>query len=273
MSVVFTCGENSCTLPQPMFGYKSRIILPYQRTENDKGDFPVYDPGETYDTRECEMTFELSASDQNNFEEFFNNICRSDNSTTMTVENGFYPFAPDKTGAGVYTVAIYPHSVLGCGDEPFKYFHNVVRVQNIGSYPTYVLPSEISEGSMTIGTVSNLRFPPSWMNTDNIYQFDVQGGYAGGASFLNRGTYGDSFNASCTMFCNLSKSAALLKYITGSLRTGAAAMTFPDNSYPFGRAKGNTASVIINQDIIEVTAVRHNLFTFPLKLHWNATLD
>jgi hypothetical protein len=248
------------------------VILPYEITELDSGSFAApFDPGEAFDTRECSFEMELNATQQLALDGFLRSTTRGLTTSTITLSpgSGFFPFGPDKGDGGVFTVAFWPAEYQGIGAEPWLYFHTKMQMINVGNWPAYSLPTQVSEGSLAIGTVSACRFPPDFFKPSVNTALDAQDGYAKAISFLDRGFVADTFNTEFVMYANNSKAAALIKYLTGTARGGTFNIVPPNNSYPFECNEGGTATFTVRmaQNELNISRIRHNLFTWSMKLN------
>ena len=272
----FDDGSNTLEIDLPIFNYQTFINMPLEIVELDNKQFEIYDHGqnaETYDIRKCVCDFELNATDQNNLNEFFSNASATPSTRgkdciiRMKEYSGFFPFGADKGDKGDFTVAAFLIQTPKLSDDPFNYFECSVVFINTGSYPAYSLIAEVNEGSFTIGSVTNNRFPPGWFEPKSVYANHPIIHRDGSSTWIDKSANGDGYTTDFTMYSNQSKTAKILQYLTSSnARANSFQVTQDAKMYMFGRDKTNTTSnVYLVQKEIICTHVNYNRFTFPLK--------
>jgi len=266
----FAYNGNPITIAQPQYGYTSVINLPFDIERLSNGLYSVYDAGAAYDVRYCDCIFLLNATDTDSLLTFIDTTARGRSDITMTLSTncGFFPFAPDRGDKGNFTVALEILSNEGVLASPYLYHRIGVRIINQGNYPAYEPPEQVSEGSLSIGSVDNLRFPPGWFKPD--IELGVSGSMArdGRMLFVDRGAYADRHDNKFTLRCNQSKAAALLSYLTTNARANTFSLITQNNQYAFGMRSGsaNSYTVRLIQDRLEVTHSGFNSFEINLAL-------
>lgn len=263
----------------PLFGYTTTIKLPLDVGKLDTGLYNVFDHSSagSFDTRQCRCTFQLNAAEQNTLEDFL----RTEGITKgrgallkleMDTGSGFFPFGPDKGDVGEFDVVV---EVLDHGrqrDAPFKFFETELLITSThstpGSWPAYSLPSEVSEGEITIGTITNNRFPPAYFKPKNRYAVSTVIEEDSGAQIIDKGSSGDAFETSFKMVSNESKAAAVIAHLNNTVRNNTFNLIVAVNSFPFGRNIGDdgTYTVRLIQNKISIVHEIHNRFNFSLKL-------
>jgi hypothetical protein len=269
-SLTLTYGATSVSFTPPLFGYKTIIDMPFDFSEQDDGTIDSFDNGTAYDKRVCRFTLELNAADAEILREFLYETSRGHDITmTLSSGSGFHPFGPDKGDAGSFTVSFSILDHRGVGESPYLYFHMDCEIVNVGSYPSYTPPDEVDEGVMQIGSITGLRFPPSWFKPKQEYALNVQHTESNASHWVDRGLYGDSYKNQFTLQINESKLAALLTYIIGTARNGNLGLTAPENAYPFGIDNGGDGSAMttkLTSGTFEITHNRYNDFTMNMEL-------
>lgn len=271
--------NNSIEVNMPVFPYKSIIDLPFDIQKLDDGTYGAYDHGadhDTYDIRRCQCRLMLTPAEQVTLNDFLreDNIAITkgrayDVTLKMNAGSGFFPFCPDKGDVGDFDVAIIFRRHGTIGESPFKYFVSDIEIVNTGSWPEYSLPAEISEGSITIGTITNNRFPPDWFKPKVQYGYFITIEQDSSVQWIDRSENGDWWETFFRMHSNESKAAKVIEYLTGTARANAFNMTANADSYMFGRDKGNGIfSTQLIQDSIIVTHEKYNLFTYSLNLSY-----
>jgi len=268
---------NKIMVSLPVFPYKTSIEFPFDIQKLNDGSYSSYDHGSTYDIRKCECTFILDEGETLTFLEFFTNEYEYgvnkgrafDVTMRPTVSNsGFFPFGPDKGNNGDFDVGVIIKNISRIGNAPYLYFHIDVLIINTGSWPTYSLPSEVSEGSLTIGNVSNNRFPPNWFNPSGGYGYFGTVLQDGSIEWIDRFEGADHYQTSFNMVSNESKTAKVIEYITGTARDDNFSIVSGNNIFPFGKniPDNKTYTVKMIQNKIDITHVRHDRFEYSLKL-------
>ncbi len=267
---------NEIEVSVPSWPYKTVLMFPFDIQKNEDGSYTSFDNGTAYDRRKCQCSFMLSAADMATLNDFL----REDNIATtkgraydltlqMDTDSGFFPFGPDKGDVGDFDVAFIIRKQKGIGDSPFLYFKVDVEILHTGSYPAYVLPSQVKDGNFTFGTVTENRFPPAYFEPDNKYQYDATSLQGGTVEWMDRSEEADWYETSFTMISNESKCAAIMAYITATARTNNFTTVAPANMYMFGRDKGNgTFTVQLIQENIIITHSEYNHFSYKLKLNY-----
>ena len=277
--ILLTANAATCAISLPSFGYTTTIALPWDIQELDNGAIAIYDHGATatpntkYDIRSCECSFLLSATEMALFTAWYKDATKGrgvDATLEMTTNSGFHPFGPDKGDAGPFTVAIEMDQHASVGESPWLHFPLTLRMTNTGAYPAYTAPDEVTEGGMTIGTITGNRFPPEWFKVDGRYGCFVALTQNATAYYMDKGTGADWYRVKANMVSNESKAAAVLAYLTGTSRATSLALVCADNSYAFGYDNGDsgTYSTRMIQDTIEIKHNRYNEFEYGLTLEY-----
>ncbi len=267
---------NQIEVTVPRFGYQTVIDLPFEIVQLDDGLFDIYDYGggnpALYDKRRCNCKFYLNATEQQTFNNFFRDDDENpkgrayDVTLRMNTDSGFFPFGPDKGDVGDFDVAVTFGNTPAIGEAPFLYFDSNINIQHTGSYPAYSLPSEVSEGGLTIGTITNNRFPPGWFKPSGRYGFFETVTEDGTVEWMDRSENADWYTTTFEMVSNESKAAAVIEYLTATARNNQFTLTAPTNSYPFGRDLGVSVVVKMIQSKIEITHEYFDRFRYTLKL-------
>jgi len=266
---------NTINVDIPVFGYETVINMPFDIQRLDDGTFDIYDNGAIYDKRECSLQMELSETEIVTFNTFFNSDLAANArgkmiNVSMSSGSGFFPFGPDKGDVGTF---LCPHEIEAhgaVGESPYLYFKPVLHLYSPTVYPAYVLPSEVNDGPVTIGTVTNLRFPPNWFSPEPIYGDYVTIEQRASSQYIDRTSGGDSYTTSMVLVCNESKAAAVLDYLTGTVRAANFTIVMPDNAYMWGgdKSASGTYTVKLIDNIIRVTHTQYNRFEILLSLSY-----
>jgi hypothetical protein len=275
--VTFSAGAATVEISAPLFPYQTVIDMPIDVTKIDNNTFALYDHGETaatYDKRYCECTFELSATDMASFMDLVRLTAngRAQEITMLLESNsGFHPFAPDKGDAGTFTVAIEILEVSGVQDEPWQYHQVKVRITNIGSFPSYSIPTEVKDGTnaFQIGTVQYLRFPPAFFDPEYFYGVDTQITEGSDAKFVDKSIGAINYTTKFNLSANETKAAKVLAFLVGATGRALPFTVVTDTGfYLLGLDGGsvNSYSVKLINPVLQITHERYDRFNFNLEL-------
>ena len=170
--IEFQQGATSIQVSVPSFSYKTTISLPFDWQKMDDGTWEGFDNGTAYDKRKCECTLFFTAAQMATFNDFHRTDGEGraiDITMRMNANSGFHPFGPDKGDVGDFTVAVEIKNHGMVGESPFRYFKVDLVIYNTGSWPAYTPPAEVDDGDFTIGTITDLRFPPGWFEPEAEY--------------------------------------------------------------------------------------------------------
>jgi hypothetical protein len=239
------------------------------------GLYKTFDAGATYDIRSCECVFRLDATQANSLLGFIDTTARGRNVTlTLPSGSGMRPFGPDKNDTGAWTVSAEILDSPGVMDAPYLYFDIKTRLVNQSTHPAYSLPAELNEGSISIGTVDNVKFPQGWFKPENRLGLNIDYGMSGIAKYIDRGGYADAHINTAIYNCSQAKAAAIVDYLTGIARAEPFTLTTADNQYAFGRRSGGAGSYTVRLIQNEITIVHngHDNFDIGLSLSREAIL-
>lgn len=279
-----TGSTYSLELTRPLFGYETVIKMPIsiKRLPNAKRySFDNALTSEDNDTRYCDCDFILTEAEMSAFDTFMYGASDTVRARDLTMaleldSDGFFPFGADKGDAGNFTVAVEVVKESTRLKNPLYRYALSLRLHNVGAYPSYSLPTQTGTGAITIGTVSNLRYPDTFPQakikrtdmvtitggrTPYLYSRDASGFGATGVKKC------DAFDVGMAFRLNESKTAALLAYITGTLRGGEFSFACSAGSYPFGYAAGaGTFTCMFASNTIKVKHEKFNDFRLSLDI-------
>jgi hypothetical protein len=275
----FNDGLETVSIPVPEYGYKSIIDLPFDIDTLDTGVKTVYAYDSTLDKYHCECDVIMTPLDMAAFNDFIKNHSdsRALNNITMLLNAncGFFPFTPLHGDSGPFTVGLIVSKSEKIQDNPFQYFKVSIAIYKQGSFPAYSLPSQINEGSLSIGTVTNIRFPENYFDPteDNGILYNVD--ESGSLNFIDRGKLASSWQTVFPVMAGTGKTAAILNYLINTSRSGVFQLSTQPGHYAFGADKegaGTNYNVILIQDQIEITHTVFNRFEFPLTIQYQSNL-
>lgn len=271
-------GGSYVDIAPPVYPYQTIISMPLDIERLDTRLYSVYDHGSGYDRRWCRCTFELTAEQTSTLTAFLITTGATyGRAVELTLEMAsdvrFFPFGPDQTPVGGFDVSVVLQPDQRFGDMPLGYgiIHAVIYKSD-GAWPAYSLPTEVSEGGMTVGTVSGLRFPQEWFSPAVTYGYDVAHTQGAETLFVDRGSGRDAYETACKLTLNESKAAALINYLTGTARGSTFSLVTPAGSYAFGvdKADDGTYTVRLITGDLELVHEQYNMFTLPLNLSYES---
>lgn len=261
---------------KPLWGYETLITMPIDFSRQADSSYDYYDSGTdgSLDVRQCQCDFYCDETEQATLEKLRNNTeGRARNLILeLSTSSGFFPFGADLGDTGNFNVSIEFLTVGSIGMAPFRHFKNTVRFTMFGTPTSYSIPTdETLVGPVTIGDVSNLRFPDLWFNAQQGIGSKTTIMNGGTAIFVNRGGSADSFSTEFELRMRNARAARLLKYITSYGRAeafSAMPLITPTGCFPFGRGKatGGTFSVRLIQDTLSIKHVGFQQFNMTLNL-------
>ncbi len=256
----------------PQWGYSTIIDLPFEIEKLDSGDYCIWDHGSTFDIRKCKCTFLLPLAMANSLLTALttDSLGRAATLTLILGSNsGFFPFGPDKGDSGDFTIRVLNFSPKSSIGHPADMFPIEVEFQNISTYPSYSLPTEIQEGDLQIGTIIGLRYPQG-MHEQN-FSFGIKPAitYGSDVYFIDSASNSDSHDSLMGMSLCQNKAAALINHLTGTVRYNSLSIIPPANSYLFGRLNSSTATYTCQwiDKQIEIQNPSFNNFVFNLNFH------
>lgn len=265
--------SNILEVSMPVYPIETYIDLPFEIVKLDDNQYSIFDNGSTYDKRYCVCNLEIPLSEASNFNAFFGTNTglkgrAYDLTMRMNSLSGFFPFGADKGDVGDFNVVATILEPLSMSDDPFKYHKCKIRIDNIGSWPAYSIPSDTHYGKITIGTVSNLYFPKTFFNVNSNYEYSIVLTESSSVNFIDRGTQADSYENSFTLTCHRSQIADLLNYLTVTSRSGTFTITTGNSDYIFGVDKSPTATYACKLTDNKLTIINsyNDIFEINLKL-------
>lgn len=264
-----TVGGTNYDLPPPEFGYETTIYVALHHSPIRPKGYVVWDDGAATDYRTCKCTFLLSAADTRTLREVLKDSDKGrgiDCTLTLTSGSGFFPGGPDKGDAGNFTIRVFEINAEPVLDHPHLYFRTSIGFV-ITAYPSYALPSEVDEGSLQIGGVDGLRFPPNGTQSKATYSYATQITRSGAPYTIDKTT--DDYETVLPMVCNQSKSAALIDHLIADVRGANLSIVAPAYSYLFNELydtqQTHTCKWINN--VVKIRHGRYNDFEFDVAFH------
>ena len=255
----------------PQYGYTTTIHIATHITPVAPKGYTVWDDGSSYDYRTCRAEFLLYEDDAETLIQTITDDAygRGIDCNLMLQEgSGFYPFGPDKGDSGTFGVRIIRVEPGPVQEEPWRYFRIAVEMVAT-SYPGYVLPTEVSEGDLQIGTITGLRYPPDFPKSLHNVLYDVNITRDGSPYTTDYLQSSDNYETSLPMVCNHSKSAALVNHLVSTVRDSTLSVVGGDNTYLFGRIPGDSGTYTCRwiDSSLKIVHVAYNRFSFDLNFY------
>lgn len=232
-TITFDDGVNTVEVDYPLYGYRTDIYMSIASSKHRDGNYSFFDRGSDYDYRVSKFTFKMNSSDSASFEDFWSDPDKGrvaevsfDLGVTPT---GFFPFGPDLGDMNEFTFKMLSY-MSRCASSERMFYHDLELV--LISAPSYTLPDEIAQGSITIGSVGGLLMCQEDYNVDDSYNYVKSVNNGGILKQVDGPNVSDSFESQYIQQCNQSKAAALVDFLVTNRDTE---ITIVDsNSYMFG---------------------------------------
>jgi len=255
----------------PQYGYTTTIHIATHITPVAPKGYTVWDDGSSYDYRTCRAEFLLYEDDAETLIQTITDDAYGrgiDCNLILQEGSGFYPFGPDKGDSGTFGVRIVRVEPGPVQEEPWRYFRIAVEMVAT-SYPGYVLPTEVSEGDLQIGTITGLRYPPDFPKSLHNVLYDANITRDGSPYTTDYLQSSDNYETSLPMVCNHSKSAALVNHLVSTVRGSTLSVVGGDNTYLFGRIPGDSGTYTCRwiDSSLKIVHVAYNRFSFDLNFY------
>jgi len=233
---IIAYGEDEMNEVQLPFPHKVEvdIILPFDITTLDDGTIDVLDNGQQYDKRICQASFFLTVDQQKDLNTLIYSTKRAKGLILYPGGDGFHAFGPDKGDEEHFYITAVESGTPAISEYPFRMFECNLIMTNTGVYPAYSLPSEVDDGSFRIGNITGLHYPQQGFKPDQLYTISISHSENSTPFFFDRGSLGDSATTTIKIQCNESKAAALLYYLTNTVRANPFGLFGRDYYYCFG---------------------------------------
>ena len=263
-------GSTDVELPTPQWGYTVKIKYPISLTRLDNGFWVKWDNGSNYDRRYLSCSWLLEKTDAEALVGILRDSAKG-RGLMLTIKcgtaSGFYPFGPDKGDSGDFQVMVtgsVPDASRGHPGDLFQVSCNFIFV---GSYPAYSIPAAQYEGNLTIGTVTNLRYPEGMHTQMVVYRTPTNETYNASGYSIDRAATADNYESTMALDLLQSNMGRLIDYLSGvSGRANNIDVTPPNNAYLFGVENGATATYTCSwlDDELEIVHSNHDQFSTSL---------
>jgi len=267
--MIITVSGTNYTIDNLQRDYISTIILGMIHTELMPKGYGIWDNND--DIRKFRGNFLLNATQTNRLLGIFNDINKGRGvSVTLNLGNdsGIFPYGPDHGDSGAFQSRMTKIDAQPVREEPYLYFN--VEIEFIEeSNPSYNLPTEVPEGNLQIGTITDLRYPPQFPESATSYGFNTMYTLDGTPFTIDKTNDADYYTTTLPMVCNQSKAAALINHLVNTVRDANVNIISQANNYIFGREGGSNGTYICQwlNEIIEIKHPWHDEFDFGLSFY------
>lgn len=229
--LTFNDGVNTVDVDFPLYGYRTDIMMSICSVKRRDGSYSFFDRGSEYDHRVSYFTFELIESESILFSEFWDDPDKGRVSPVSfdlgASPSGLFPFGPDLGDKGEFTFDLLSHNKRY---DPIKklFYHEISLV--LVSSPGYAIPSIVSQGDVTIGTVSGLLMCQDEYNVVKNYSYVKTLNNDGSIAQIDAPTVSDAIETEYTQQCNQSLAAHLIDFLVSN-RDGDVGISAPNCNF------------------------------------------
>jgi hypothetical protein len=268
-----TGGSNStATLPNPLYGYEIILRMPIRIERLQSGSYTVWDNDSdgSSDSYALKATWQMGQSASDSMLDFFDNKAygRGESCTIVlgASPTGFFPFGPTLGDVGNFTIKMRKIEPSGMQYQPFRYY-NIDTEFLLVTPPAYTPGAAVSEGGMSIGTVTGLKYPiDGWKSVKN-YGARFDPAIFRGTARIDQGPGYLTYQTEMTLEANNANAAAVITYLTGANGRGQGwTLTCPGGNYPFGPQLGETHTVVLVDAEIVMKHASWNRWQITMRL-------
>lgn len=263
-------GSTDVEFETPMYGYTTTLVMPFTISHMGGLVWRAWDDGVNYDRRYLHCEWMLYKTLTAQLLDLFTNTAKGRGIYVTlklgTTETGFFPFGPDRGDKGDFQCVLKNLIAKPSIGYPQDYFQVECDFIFTGSYPAGYTWTPASEGNLSIGTVTGLRYPQNMHDQEINYRVDVADTVNFSAYINDRTAGADSFVSSMSIDLLRVNMAELIEHLTGTVRIADLTITPPANAYMFGRENGDgpfTCKWIDNK--IEIVHRGHDDFGTTLR--------
>jgi hypothetical protein len=256
------------TFNNPLLGYTIDYHLSTKISKTANNQYSIWDNGVAYDKIILNCTWLLNLSEAADFSDIFSDYLKSRGSLIdiiVTTGSGFYPMGSQNGDNGTYTFIVVGYDQQSTTGNPSNQIYFNLKLQATGTIPSYTPDSNINVGSLSVGTIDNLRYPDAYHTPDYSINFVAQATEDSSYYLIDR-LSGDKYESELNLVLPQSNMANLINYLKNTVRGNAVNIVTPANSYMFGIENSSTAtySCKLIQDVI---TQKHELYN-----RWSTTL-
>lgn len=272
--MILSYSTYSCEIPTPQWSYTSDIHLALSQTRNtNDGSVISWDNGVTNDFRVCTSKWMLTQSELDSVHDLITEYSQGRgkdltlNLGNVGTHSGFFPFGPDKSDYGSYTIAEISNVRSGRLIRPYNRYELEMSFL-MRSFPNTVSYTPTNQGTLTIGTVTGLPFVSDVkIDYKKCNRTDITNG--GLPAYLNNNQSAAYTDVSWSFETDTANAGLLISYLQTTARGNDITVSTPQNSYMFGAENGSTGTytVQLTNNIIRISHDGLNKFRFNLSFH------
>ncbi|HET8686620.1 MAG TPA: hypothetical protein VFM18_08145 [Methanosarcina sp.] len=259
-------GDVDIAINPPEIGYQVELQMAISIVELSNKKYGMWDNGIAYDTNILRVNSLLLDPTAQKY--LSDALTSNDPLFTMTLDlesnRGFYPAGPHHGDSGTFDLKLISRDTSEWLDDPYGYFRNTLEF-TVKPNQTYTIPSLRTEGTLSIGEVTGLRYPPEGFRIKNKYAYEAITGHNNNTSGIDDGS--DVQECNFYLICNNENAANLINFITGvDGRINRFNLVSQSNYYSFGIENGSSGTYpvkILKQNII-MTHENDSFWSIPL---------
>lgn len=270
MTISISTIYSTVYIDPPAWGYRVDINM-YIKMVQTRSGWKLFDGGKQYDYRICTIPkCLLNKTQTENLTTFLNTEYQGRNqelSVQLGVNSGFYMFGPDKGDSYLFNCRIIDRKQTTLLYDPWMHTEGAFEFHLIELPETpYELPEQVFEGNLSIGNISNLKWPQSGIKLNTRYGLLQTSGHGEYVESIDVKT--NIYDSEFTIECNQSNAAALVDFLcSDNGRAYDINIVAPENMYLFGVENGHdktfTTKLLMNK--ISITHNNNEQFSIPLK--------
>lgn len=253
----------------PQFGYETEIVMSIANLKRRDNSYSFFDRSSSYDHRKCSLLFKLEESESETFDAYWKDpIIRSFTSfMNLGTNSGFFPFGADLGDSNLFTIELISHEFVY--NPRSKLYEHSLDLSMVSS-PSYSLPSEVDQGSISIGSVTGLLMCQEQYNVLQNWNYIKSMTNGGAMKTIDGPGVSDGYESEFIQPCNQSKAAALIDYLATN-RSSDISVT-ATNARMFGIQSSDSYTVnIIGEDseniVIRQTHVDYDHFDLGMNFY------
>lgn len=273
----FINGENTLEMPSPEFGYEVEITQALKWGTTSDGQYVAWDNSYSqsnkriYDKRVLKnLSFIVDYSKQNEAHSFFSSAIkgRCENITLRldSIRKGFFPFGPDLGDTGDFVCRIINVEQGGLRLSPFRRFGTNLEIVLV-SAPAYSIPSKLSEGSFTFGTIDGLQYPQGAFDLNVIRNNRTDLTQTGAPYSIDGDSSADNWEMNFSMELHPINASRLFDYVTSTVRANDFTIQTPANYYMFGAQKGSSGTYTCKQLTNPINVKHESYYRMTTNFH------
>jgi hypothetical protein len=247
MNIIMATPYYTITVPAPTWGAETTITMPMSRYDGSNGSVRWWDSGTAYDTRTCKCVFNLNHTDAAALTDFLSNSIKGRGANILMgfdeTPAGFAPFGWDLGDETTFITRLLSVNTSGQKHSPWKWWTVEAEFVMASATTPYYITDGKKEGSLSFGSVSNLRYPQTGFSPEIIQGVISLAMHGGSAQATDRGNTADKYSTEFSLLCNRNKAGELISEIVNTIRGNSFNITCAADWYPFGIDKNDSGAI------------------------------